>query len=109
MQIRWAVGLVLVAALCGCAREDHEAQYLRALQTYSLEQEMVDKEWRPLAAARAAAIDKLLTQSKEASEENINADPAVAPLQKRYEMQLDRLEYAAKKLRELEAAHPRKP
>jgi hypothetical protein len=132
MQIRWAVGLVLVAALAGCG-ESAEAKYARALQVYNAELELRQRASEAYQATynpkAAAYLDRKLAlrmekERKETGdtiaafvqtdeerkaeiaemEKVVLADPEV----KRAEAQLAeaerRLDYAAKLVRECEAA-----
>jgi hypothetical protein len=58
MQIRWAVGVVLVAALAGCG-ESAEAKYARALQVYNAELELRDRAERHYEDTRKRTFDFL--------------------------------------------------
>lgn len=78
--------VAVLALLAGCAGEDPEAKYLRALQVYSLEQQVLkeQRDW-------------------------LSAEPDSREAKQSVEQQRDRVEYAREQLQKLESLHPRKP
>jgi hypothetical protein len=79
MQIRWAVGLVLVAALAGCG-ESAEAKYARALAVFNQEVELQE---------RAQDYLKLLESNRDAEHADLiragNQDAEIKAVDKKYE------------------------